>query len=58
LISTIFEDRIRNNLKTIFEAENRLNEFENLVAEFENEINRRNLSGVKTSIDRMIAAID
>ncbi len=58
LISTIFEDRIRNNLKTIFEAENRLNEFENLLADFENEINKRNLSGVKAAIDKMIAAID
>ncbi|MCX8179676.1 MAG: hypothetical protein N3E38_03030 [Candidatus Aenigmarchaeota archaeon] len=57
LMSVIFEDRIRNNLKTIFEAEGRLNEFEDLVAEFEDAVNRKDKNGMLLAIDKMIAAI-
>ncbi|MBU5688331.1 MAG: hypothetical protein KQA41_02160 [Candidatus Aenigmarchaeota archaeon] len=58
LISVIFEDRIRNNLKTIFEYENKVTEFENLVTEFEIAINKKNKNGVISAIDKMIAAIN
>ncbi|MEM5777377.1 MAG: hypothetical protein QXJ06_02925 [Candidatus Aenigmatarchaeota archaeon] len=58
LISVIFEDRIRSNLKTIFEYQNKVTEFENLITEFENAINQKNKSALLATIDRMIAAIN
>jgi hypothetical protein len=57
LMSIIFEDRIRNNLKTIFESENKLNVFENLVAEFEDARNKSDRKKMCDAIDKMIVEI-
>ena len=58
LMGIVFEDRIRNNLKTIFENENKLDVFESLVADFENARNKSDRNAMKQAIDRMIAEID
>jgi len=58
LMGIIFEDRIRDNMKTIFESENKLDVFENLVADFENARNKGDINGMRNVIDKMIAEIE
>ncbi|MFH8080376.1 MAG: hypothetical protein QXO84_00645 [Candidatus Aenigmatarchaeota archaeon] len=57
LMALIFEDRIRDNLKTIFEVENRLNVFQSLVTDFEDAANKGDRKAMCSIVDKMIAEI-